>query len=208
MMSGVPPIESPHRRFRLVVVAVSLVARGPRVGGEPAWLASGGRPLPQGSQLVPEVARSLPTLSPDGRTYTFTIRPGFRFSPPSNESVTAATFKYSIERSVDSRMNGTAPAYLGDIVGVKAFRAGKTRHIAGIRARGDTLTIRLTGVSGSFLSRIAVAPGLVLSNRPPQLDQRLAPGIVDRVQPWPTTTCAKWMTDCARPTGTIACAAR
>ena len=42
------------------------------------------RPGPAGSQLVPEVAQSLPTRSPDGLTYTFTIRPGFRFSPPSN----------------------------------------------------------------------------------------------------------------------------
>ena len=43
-----------------------------------------------GSQLIPDVAQSLPTRSPDGRTYTFTIRHGFRFSPPSNQPVTAA----------------------------------------------------------------------------------------------------------------------
>ena len=36
---------------------------------------------PAGSQLTPEVAQSLPARSPDGRTYTFKIRPGFRFSP-------------------------------------------------------------------------------------------------------------------------------
>ena len=35
-----------------------------------------------GSQLVPEVAQSLPTLSADRKSYTFTIRSGFRFSPP------------------------------------------------------------------------------------------------------------------------------
>ena len=114
------------------------------------------RPLPQGSQLVPDAAGSLPTLSAGRLMYMFTIRKGFRFSPPSNEPVTAATFKYSIERSLDPRMNGSAPPYLADIVGVKAFRAGKTRHVDGIRAQGDTLSIRLTGVSGSFLSRLAM----------------------------------------------------
>ena len=36
----------------------------------------------------------------------------------STQSVTAATFKYSIERSLDPRTNGPATAYLGDIVGV------------------------------------------------------------------------------------------
>src|SRR5439155_3315884 len=58
---------------------------------------------PQGSQLVPEVARSLPSVSADGRTYTFTIRRGFRFSPPLRDDVTAATFKYAIERSLSLR---------------------------------------------------------------------------------------------------------
>src|SRR5436190_12548222 len=38
-----------------------------------------------GSQLQPEVAQSLPTISADGKTYTFTVRSGFKFSPPSNE---------------------------------------------------------------------------------------------------------------------------
>ena len=51
------------------------------------------KPGPAGSQLTAEVAQSLPTRSGDGRTYTFKIRPGFRFSPPSDEPVTAQTFK-------------------------------------------------------------------------------------------------------------------
>jgi YVTN family beta-propeller protein len=114
------------------------------------------RPPPAGSRLVAEVARSMPTLSADRRTYTFRIRTGFHFSPPSTESVTAATFKHAIERSLDPRMNGPAAPYLGDLVGVKAFEAGKATHVSGIRARGDTLSIRLTGVSGSFLSRLAM----------------------------------------------------
>jgi YVTN family beta-propeller protein len=114
------------------------------------------RPGPAGSQLAPDVARSLPTLSADRRTYTFKIRPGFRFSPPSTAVVTAATFKYSIERSLNPRMNGQAPFFLSDIVGVKAFEAGKASHVAGISASGDKLSIRLTGVSGSFLSRLAM----------------------------------------------------
>jgi ABC-type oligopeptide transport system substrate-binding subunit len=53
-------------------------------------------------------------------------------------------------------MNGPARAFLGDVVGVKPFEAGKADHIGGIRVRGDTLSIRLTGVSGSFLSRLAM----------------------------------------------------
>ena len=43
------------------------------------------------SRIIPEVARGMPTVSRDGLRYTFTIRPGFRFSPPSNAPVTAQT---------------------------------------------------------------------------------------------------------------------
>ena len=72
---------------------------------------------PAGSLLTPEVAQSLPARSPDGRTYTFKIRPGFRFSPPSNQPVTAQTFKDTIERTLNPRMQSLCAAYLADIVG-------------------------------------------------------------------------------------------
>ena len=38
------------------------------------------REEPEGATLVPEISE-LPEVSADGRTYTFRIRPGFRFSP-------------------------------------------------------------------------------------------------------------------------------
>jgi YVTN family beta-propeller protein len=69
-----------------------------------------------GPPLVPDAARSWPTITNGGRTYTFTIRPGLRFS--SGQGVTATTFKYSLERE-------GPPGY------------------AGLVAHGNTLTIRL-----------------------------------------------------------------
>src|SRR4029453_17857633 len=45
-------------------------------------------PSPEGWQLQPEVAAAMPSLSGDRRTYTFRIRPGYRFSPPSGQPVT------------------------------------------------------------------------------------------------------------------------
>ena len=49
--------------------------------------------------IVPEIASGPPTVSADGLTYTFTVRKGFRFSPPSTEEVTAESLRYSIERA-------------------------------------------------------------------------------------------------------------
>ncbi len=116
------------------------------------------RTPPAGSQLEPEVAQSLPTRSTDGKTYTFTIRKGFRFSPPSNEPVTARTFKYTIERSLSPRMKGPAllNGFLGGVVGAKAYMAGKARHISGIVARGNRLTVRLVTPAPDFVTLIAL----------------------------------------------------
>ena len=108
-----------------------------------------------GSQLTAEVAQSLPRRSRDGRTYTFKIRPGFRFSPPSDQPVTAQTFKDTIERTLNPRMDSYSAQFLADIVGARAYMAGNASHIAGVTATGDTLTIRLLAPAPDFLSRIA-----------------------------------------------------
>jgi YVTN family beta-propeller protein len=113
-------------------------------------------PAPGGTQLVAEVARSLPTLSADGRAYTFTIREGFAFSPPLMEPVTAATFKHAIERALDPRMRGPAGAWVSDIVGASAFASGKAKQIAGVVAHGDKLTITLLRPAPTFPARMAM----------------------------------------------------
>ncbi len=111
---------------------------------------------PAGGQFfVPEVAAALPRRSADGKTFTFTIRKGFRFSPPSNAAVTAQTFKDSIERTLSPRMRSFAADFVTYIVGEKAYLAGKAQHISGITVRGNRLTVRLTEAKGDFLAWIA-----------------------------------------------------
>ena len=114
------------------------------------------KPAPEGTRLVPEVARSLPTRSAGGRTYTFTIRDGFAFSPPLRERVTAETFKHTIERALDPKTHGSAISFVGDIAGAGAFASGRANDISGIVARGDKLMITLTQPAPSFLARIAM----------------------------------------------------
>jgi peptide/nickel transport system substrate-binding protein len=108
-----------------------------------------------GAQLVPEVAQGLPTRSADGKTYTFTIRPGFRFSPPSDQQVTAQTFKYTIERTLNPKTKSPEAQYLGDVVGADAYMAGKTSGISGVSAIGNKLVIRLRAPEPDFPSRLA-----------------------------------------------------
>ena len=131
---------------------------------------------PAGSQLTAEVAQALPTRSAGDKTYTFKIRPGFRFSPNSNQLVTAQTFKGTIERTLNPRMRSYAAASLADIVGARAYMAGKASHIAGIVANGDTLTIRLLAPAPDFPARIAQqAFCAVPSNTPTNTKVRVIP---------------------------------
>jgi ABC-type transport system substrate-binding protein len=116
-------------------------------------------PASDGWRLVPEVAAAWPAVSPDGRTYTFRIRPGFQFSPPSDQMVTAATFKYTIERALSPALGPDAPApsVVSDIAGVPAYRAGSSPHISGIRATKDILSITLVRPAPDFPERIALS---------------------------------------------------
>jgi YVTN family beta-propeller protein len=113
------------------------------------------RPATDGTRLVPDVAQALPSVSADGRTYTFIVRPGFRFSPQSDAPVTAATFKHTIERALAPKLQGYASGFMSDIVGMPAFQAGRTAHLAGVTASGDRLQIRLTARSPDLPARIA-----------------------------------------------------
>ena len=98
-----------------------------------------------GRQLVPEVAEDFPEVSDGGRTFTFELRRGFRFSPPSDEEVTAESFRHAVERAVQlAKLFGDElRPPLTNIVGAQAYYAGKAPHVTGMSPEGDKLVIRL-----------------------------------------------------------------
>jgi ABC-type oligopeptide transport system substrate-binding subunit len=108
-----------------------------------------------GTQLRPEIAAAMPTVSNGGRTYTFRIRRGFLFSPPSNEPVTAETFRHTIERTL-APSQGHGWPFGAEILGAAAYSAGKARHISGIAVHGNVLSITLVRPAGDFLKRISM----------------------------------------------------
>jgi ABC-type transport system substrate-binding protein/class 3 adenylate cyclase len=113
------------------------------------------KPAPEGTRIVPEVAEAIPVPTAGGTTYTFTIRRGFRFSPPSNEAVTAMTFKSTIERVTNPRLKSPFAHLFSDIVGYQNHVEGKANDLSGVVARGRTLTIRLSQPDGAFLAYLA-----------------------------------------------------
>jgi DNA-binding SARP family transcriptional activator/ABC-type transport system substrate-binding protein len=115
-------------------------------------------PPPAGLRPQPELAAGPPLISDGRTTYTFHIRPGFRFSPPSNERVTAATVRDSIERALSPKLGPNAPGIrFADVIrGAAAYHAGTATRVTGLTANGDTLTIQLTRPVGDLLHRLAL----------------------------------------------------
>ena len=116
------------------------------------------RPGQAGTRLVPEVA-SRYTVSRDGRTWTFVVRKGFRFSD--GLPVTAASFKYAIDRAANHDLASPAAPFITDvnsanIVGAAAVNSGRAQHVRGVTAKGTRLTIRLTRPYGALPTLLAM----------------------------------------------------
>jgi DNA-binding SARP family transcriptional activator/ABC-type transport system substrate-binding protein len=110
-----------------------------------------------GENLVPEVAVGMPAVSNAGRTYTFRVRSGFGFSPPSQERVTAESFRHALERYLSPAARNYDPLrLLGDVVGAEAYASGRAAHVSGISAHGETLVIRLRHPAGDLPARLSL----------------------------------------------------
>ena len=94
-------------------------------------------PGPRGSRLVPEGASRV-TVSGDGRTYTFTIRKGFRFS--NGTKVTARNYAFAINRSFGRDLQSPAFHFVADanttnIVGAQDVRDGNADNASGVEVK-------------------------------------------------------------------------
>jgi peptide/nickel transport system substrate-binding protein len=110
------------------------------------------------SQPSPDLATSQPKVSSDGKTITFTIKKGIRYSPPLgggkgwSKPVVAADVKYALDRTLMPGIpNGYSALYFNDLVGFKQAEAAvkkdptKAPDISGIQTPDDqTVVFKLT----------------------------------------------------------------
>lgn len=116
----------------------------------------------ENNEVTPLAAAALPKISPDGRTYTFKLRPGLKFTD--GRDVVAEDVKYSLTRALDPKLaSPVATTYLNDIEGWKEVADGKTRDLRGVRVLDSrTVEITLVGPRAYFLGKLTYPTGYIL----------------------------------------------
>ncbi|MFQ5881740.1 MAG: ABC transporter substrate-binding protein [Candidatus Methylomirabilales bacterium] len=84
----------------------------------------------QDLNIRPAIARRW-AVSPDGRSYTFDLRPGVRFH--NGREVTAEDFRYSFERLLHPQTRSERTWILEKLRGAREFMTGKASEVQGIK---------------------------------------------------------------------------
>ncbi len=120
-----------------------------------------------GTQPVPDLATSLPEPTDGGRTYTFQLRPGIRYS--NGRQVQARDFRCTFERFF--ALGSPATDYDGIVGGAQCRKHPKRCDLSrGIVAddRAHTVTFHLTRPDPNFLYKLAFPSAYVLPGGTPR----------------------------------------
>ncbi len=126
---------------------------------------------PDAFTIVPDLAEALPTLSNDGKTYTFKLRKGIQFSD--GREVTTKDVVASFQR-IFKVASPTAGSFYNGIVGAEAcLKTPATCTLDGGVTADEatrTITINLTAPDSEFLYKLAVPHASVLPADAPSKD--------------------------------------
>jgi peptide/nickel transport system substrate-binding protein len=107
-----------------------------------------------GSKVIPGLARALPRISDDGKTYTLFLRQGLKYSD--GTPVLASDFARAVERML--KLNSGGSSFYTDIVGAEGFLKTKSGGIAGIETDDESgeIVIQLVEPRGSFTNELGL----------------------------------------------------
>lgn len=111
------------------------------------------KPGVAGTDIVPGTA-SLPKITDNGKVYTFTMRPGAKFSD--GKPITPADVKYSFERLMNPKVATGTGGYFTALIGANDYMAGKSNDIPGITTTANTISFHLSQADGAFLYKAAL----------------------------------------------------
>ena len=111
---------------------------------------------------LPDLATELPTISEDGRTYTFHLRRNGHFS--NGDPITADDFIYSWNRSAAKQ--GDYAGLFNVIAGYDAVAAGRSSQLSGLAKVDDySFTAALTKRAGYFTTLVGLWPFWVVDQK-------------------------------------------
>ena len=119
--------------------------------------------LDEALSVTPNLAESW-QVNDSGTVYTFTLRDGITFHD--GKPITAADFKFSIERATDPELHSdTALLYLADIVGAVAKMEGEAEDVSGVEVVDHrTLRITIDSPKEYFLAKLSYPSSFVVDS--------------------------------------------
>jgi YVTN family beta-propeller protein len=130
----------------------------------------------EGNTLVPDLARALPVATDGGRTYTFRLRDGLRFS--NGQLLKASDVLYTFERLFKAKP--TRPDFYEGIVGGPACKKRPQRCDLSRGVVADdtsrTVTFHLRAPDSDFLYKLAVPNAVVVPGGTPVVVKHPVPG--------------------------------
>jgi ABC-type transport system substrate-binding protein len=161
-----PALPATHGGTLYLVTAGKKIALDPAFASEPAsqriafvtcetLLTYADEPGEGGRTLIPGLARELPTVGKDGRSFTFALKAHVRFA--NGQVVTPADLKATFERLMDPKLKSPGARLFGDLKGLAAYRDGRAKTITGITISAGGITFHLNTSGRSMLARVASA---------------------------------------------------
>ena len=128
-----------------------------------------------GSQLHPDLAVEMPTVSSDGLTWTFRLKPELRYGPPLEDmEITSADVIRAVERTAATSSPNTYAFYYSVIEGFDAMASGEEDSISGLEAPDpSTLIVHLTRPAGDLANLFAMPATAPIPPDPTDPSRRL-----------------------------------
>ena len=131
----------------------------------------------EGTKLVADLATSVPKPTGGGKTYTFTLRKGIKFSD--GKELKASDVKYTFERLFKIGQSPNAGTWYNVIVGGDAcVKSPKTCNLdkgVVVNDAKGTVTFHLTKGDPEFLDKLAVPFGFILPTGTPNKEVQIPP---------------------------------
>jgi peptide/nickel transport system substrate-binding protein len=111
----------------------------------------------EGNKLFPDLAAGTPTISSDGLTYTFKLKPNVRFGPPLTRAITSRDVEYAFERINTAPLVAQYGSYYCGVIRGMDCQAKSPAPVSGIETPDDaTIVFHLEQPTGDFLYRLAM----------------------------------------------------